>query len=227
MTDQVTEVVVEQPAVPMLPPAVSADSKRNAFYTDCRTLQVKKPYAMCQYIIDHTSDASLQVIYSDCLAEIRQGRCTALGMRQEEQLKGQAIFFVERVKGAAVVAQQQAWVAPSKSRYRRDKYADGAPAAPAPKAGLRPMSGQPAPAVPVFDGNIYAAALNIAAKRSSESATNRQPSQAMPKSDAIAPAPITPATKTVAAQQPVSMTVRAGESPLEMARRLRAAQTQP
>jgi hypothetical protein len=217
--------MTEQATQPTLPPAVSADSKRNAFYTDCRALQVKKPYAMCQYIIDHTGDVSLQVIYSDCLSEIRHGRCTALGMRQEEQLKGQAIYFVERVKGAAVVVQQDAWVAPtrktSRSGYQRDKYAVGAP--------VTPTRSAPAakPVVPEFDGNIYAAALNIAAKRNGTNATNRQPAVPVPEPVAVAPVPETPAVKKVAAPQPVPMTARAGESPLEMARRLRAAQTQP
>ncbi|MEZ2310869.1 hypothetical protein AB6809_29915 [Paraburkholderia sp. RCC_158] len=221
MTEQATI------AQTILPPATSADSKRNAFYTDCRTLQVKKPYAMCQYIIEHTGDASLQVLYSDCLTEIRQGRCTALGMREEEKLKGQAIYFVERVKGAAVVAQQDAWVAParkiSRSGYQRDKYAAGTPVAPTPS---RPAPA-PKPAMPEFDGNIYAAALNIAAKRTADNATNRQPPQIKPEPAALAPVPATPAASKVAAPQPVSMDARAGESPLEMARRLRAAQTQP
>jgi hypothetical protein len=215
--------MTEQAAQPILPPSVSADGKRNAFYADCRTLQVKKPYAMCQYIIDHTGDASLQTIYSDCLSEIRHGRCTAMGMREEERLKGQAIYFVERMKGAAVVAQQDAWVAPrkpSRSGYQRDKYAVGAPV-------TSTAPSRPAPAAPVFDGNIYAAALNIAAKRNGTNATNRQPATPAAEPVAVAPAPETPAIKKVAAPQPIPMNVRAGESPLEMARRLRAAQTQP
>jgi hypothetical protein len=220
-----TETTVAAPAA-ILPASVSADGKRNAYYTHCKALEATKPYAMCQYLIDHQNDASMAVIYGDCFTAMRRGNCAAVGMREEEQLKGRAIYFVERVKGAAVVAQQSAWVAPSKSSYRRDKYATGAPAIPAPKAGLRPMSPavEKKAAAPVFDGNIYAAALNAAVKKN---ATNRQAAPAIPAPVAIAPVPQTPVSKPVAAATPVApITIRAGESPLEMARRLRAAQTQ-
>jgi hypothetical protein len=222
-----TETTVAAPAA-ILPPSVSADGKRNAYYTQCADLQSTKPYAMCQYIIDRKSDASMQTLYGDCHTAIRRGTCAAVGMREEEQLKGQAIYFVERVKGSAVVAQQSAWVAPSKSSYRRDKYATGASAIPAPKAGLRPMSPmvEKKAAAPVFDGNIYAAALNAAVKKN-QNATNRQAAAVIPAPAAVAPVPPPPVSKPVAAPVAVApITIRAGESPLEMARRLRAAQTQ-
>jgi hypothetical protein len=215
----------EQP-VAFLPPSVSADGKRNAFYTQCVELQTRRPYAACQHILDHRDDEGIESIYGDCLTAIRRGRCSASDMRDEEKLKGQAIYFTERVKGAAVVAQQEAWVSPKRG-YRRDKYATGAPAIPAPKAGLRPMSAtEPKKAAPpVFDGNIYAAALNKAAERSKNNATNDQPPNVIATSAAPAASPQTPVTKTAVAPVP-KMNLRAGESPLEMARRLRAAQAQ-
>jgi len=214
---------------PILPPSASADGKRNAYYTQCKAIESTKPYAMCQYIIDHQNDGSMATIYSDCLNAIRRGNCAAVGMREEELLKGQAIYFVERVKGAAVVAQQDAWVPPvrkaSRSGYVRDKYAAGRPIEDAPRIAI-PRPAAPAPAKPAyeFDGNIYAAALNVAMKKDA-SATNRQPDPS-PAAAVAAPTP-TPVSKPVAASAPApTVTIRAGESPLELARRLRAQQNQ-
>ncbi|MDP9155277.1 MAG: hypothetical protein M3O74_13615 [Pseudomonadota bacterium] len=218
-----TTETTEKP-VAFLPPSLSADGARNAFYTQCKELQTRRPYAACQHILNNRSEESVERIYGDCLTAISRGRCCASDMRDEENLKGQAIYFTERVKGAAVVAQQEAWVAPKRG-YQRNKYTEGAPAIPAPKAGLRPMSATAAtapkkPAAPVFDGNIYAAALTAAVKKE-KNATNAQPLRAPVSPGATAPAPQHPVNTTGA---PTNVSIRAGESPLELARRLRASQ---
>jgi hypothetical protein len=218
-------------ATPILPPSASADGKRNAYYTQCKAIESTKPYAMCQYIIDHKDDGSMATIYSDCLTAIRRGNCAAVGMREEEKLKGQAIYFIERVKGAAVVAQQDAWVAPvrkaSRSGYVRDKYAAGVPIENAPRIAT-PRPAAPAPKKPAyeFDGNIYAAALNVAVKKE-VNATNRQPQPApVPAAAIAAPAPTLVSKPVAAPVAAPAVTIRAGESPLELARRLRAQQNQ-
>ncbi|RQT26075.1 hypothetical protein [Burkholderia contaminans] len=207
MTEQATAAAV-------MPPATSADGKRNAFYTDCLSLKVKKPYAMCQYIADHAKDVSIQAIYSDCLTEIRQCRCTAVDMRQKEQLEGRAIYFIERVRGEAIVAhQREAWVSPQSMKRSRTQRS----AAPAPAAKPADILSQPAIGV-----DIHAAALNRMIERrahsvvESEIATN---DQALP----------TPSTASVAAVEPPATTkgalpklvIRAGESPFEAIQRMK------
>src|ERR1700738_3820153 len=114
------------------PASVSADSKRNAFYTQCAVIGESNPYAMCLFLIERKNDASLQTLYRECTGAIKCGKCPAIAMSEEEKLKGQAIYFVERVRGAALAAQQAAW-APSKP-YKRGKYESGATIDPTPRA---------------------------------------------------------------------------------------------
>lgn len=87
-------------------PAVCADGKRNAYYLDCKPLEQKKPYAACLHTIKLSQEGALPSMYSACDVEIRAGRCKALGMREQEELQGRAIYFTERtsvgiVSGAA------------------------------------------------------------------------------------------------------------------------------
>jgi hypothetical protein len=213
----VTTETVEA-AKPILLPAVSADAKRNAFYTKCPEQQSTKPYAMCQYIAANKGDASIKTLYGDCITAISRGRCVAIGMREEEQLKGQAIYFIERVKGAAVVAAQTAWTSPlteKANRAARSKY-------------VAPQVSTPAPAPKKttfeFDGNIYAAALNAAVKKESNATNDPAP---QPKVTPVAVAPVAPTPVIKPASVPinhVNLTRTAGESPLDFARRVRAAQ---
>ncbi|HDR9086334.1 TPA: hypothetical protein QDB10_002225 [Burkholderia vietnamiensis] len=216
MTEQATT-----PAI--LPPAVSADGKRNAFYADCISLKVKKPYAMCQYIIDHKADASMQTLYGDCLTEIRQGRCAAVDMRQKEQLEGRAIYFVERVRGEAIAAhQQQAWVSPLSTKRPRGQRI--APIAPAPVTKPVDILSQPA-----FGVDIHAAALNkMMEKRVQPAAvahvisTNATNGRVSPThTPAAVAAAETPAIKSGALPQ---IQIRAGESPLEAIKRMKREQ---
>jgi len=210
------------------PASASADSKRNAFYTQCAVIGESKPYAMCLYLIERKNDSSLQTLYRECTGAIKCGKCPAIAMKDEEQLKGQAIYFVERARGAALAAQQAAW-APSKP-YTRGKYEAGATIDPAPRApspyiqrpAPTPQRAPVKPAAPVFDGNIYGVSLNLAHARQGQNTTNRPAPQTVPTPAAIAiPVSETPVIKEVAAPTPI--VARVGESPLEMARRLRAA----
>jgi hypothetical protein len=210
------------------PASLSADSKRNAFYTQCNVIGESKPYAMCLYLIERKNDSSLQTLYRECTGAIKCGKCPAIAMKDEEQLKGQAIYFIERARGAAVVAQQAAWV-PAKP-YRRGKYESGAtidptPRAPSPyvqRAAPTPQREPAKPKAPVFDGNIYGVSLSIAHARQGQVATNRQSPPAIP-TPAAAAAPVSETPVTNAVAPPTPIIARVGESPLEMARRLRAA----
>lgn len=207
MTEQATAPTV-------MPPATSADGKRNAFYTDCLSLKVKKPYAACQHIADHANDASIQAIYGDCLTEIRQCRCTALDMRQKEQLEGRAIYFIERVKGEAIVAhQQQAWVSPLSTKRSRTQRS----AAPAPVSKPADILTQPAIGV-----DIHTAVLNrMVAQRSQPivEAVNATNGQISPThTPAAIAAAETPAATNGALPK---LVIRAGESPFEAIQRMK------
>lgn len=88
-----TTAVIEAPAHM---PAVSADGKRNAYYLDCKPLEQKRAYAACLHVVSLQRAGELPSLYSACETAIRQGQCRAIGMREQEELQGKAIYFVER-----------------------------------------------------------------------------------------------------------------------------------
>lgn len=81
----------------LIPAAASADGKRNAHYLNCKPLEQQRAYCACLNILKQSERGTLNNdLYGDCDKEIRNGHCIAKGMRQEEELQGQAIYFVER-----------------------------------------------------------------------------------------------------------------------------------
>lgn len=75
------------------PPAASACGKKNAFHHRCAKVGHSRAYAACLWIIDRAAARELNSNYSTCSAAIGDRGCPALSMRQEEELKGQAIYF--------------------------------------------------------------------------------------------------------------------------------------
>lgn len=84
------------------PLELSKDSKRNAYAHHCDKVQAQKNYAVCLHLIGQRRYGALPTIYSDCSAAIGNKSCPAIKMRREETEKGQAIFFVERIRSEAV-----------------------------------------------------------------------------------------------------------------------------
>lgn len=75
------------------PPAASACGKKNAFHHRCAKVGHSRAYAACLWILDRAAARELNSNYSTCSAAISDRGCPALSMRQEEELKGQAIYF--------------------------------------------------------------------------------------------------------------------------------------
>ncbi|MDL2284429.1 hypothetical protein LJC19_04730 [Oxalobacter sp. OttesenSCG-928-P03] len=70
----------------------------NAYYLNgCDTAGHCPAYAACLHKINMVeSRRDAEVINQDCTTEIRKGRCKALHMRQEEDLKGVALYYIPR-----------------------------------------------------------------------------------------------------------------------------------
>lgn len=78
------------------PPSASA-SGDNAYYLQgCDTVGRSPAYASCLFKLDELKAGRRHEIYRDCHAAIEARQCKAVGMREEEQLKGQAIYFLPR-----------------------------------------------------------------------------------------------------------------------------------
>ncbi|MGV2866440.1 hypothetical protein [Achromobacter sp. AGC39] len=100
------------------PPAASACGKKNAFHHRCAKVGHSRAYAACLWILDRAAARELNSNYSTCSAAISDRGCPALSMRQEEELKGQAIYFTPShvVATGAPAAPRPAPQAPTASR---------------------------------------------------------------------------------------------------------------
>lgn len=82
--------------VKFYPPAASAGGD-NAFYlSGCDIVQRSPAYASCLFKMAELKAGRRPEIYRDCHEAIEARRCKAVEMRQEEELKGQAIYFFPR-----------------------------------------------------------------------------------------------------------------------------------
>lgn len=90
------------------PPSLSANSRRNAYYHFCAQVGERRNFSACIARLEG------RCTLGDCKDPIRNGTCPAKAMREDELLKGQAIYFVERanavkfVEGVKQFASEQA-----------------------------------------------------------------------------------------------------------------------
>lgn len=91
-------------------PLASADGKRNAFYHQCEVKGQPRAYVACIARLEGRMEDDL-----DCVSAIQRGRCPAKAMREEELLKGKAIYFVERRRVEGFLQQIRAWVMPGRA----------------------------------------------------------------------------------------------------------------
>lgn len=188
----------------------SADGKLNAYSHRCDVVSQMMNYAACLWRINVLSDASIKTPadWASCGEAKRFCRCPAANMREEETLKGHAIYFRPREEVRKTWMPTATWTPskPSASKYEAVSITKPAPARPAP-APAKPKS--------MFDamgeGSDYASAINAAA-------SDPTPAPA-PKPAAAVQGPAKPAGESLLKAMPM----QPGESPLAYARRLAAA----
>lgn len=79
-------------------PLSASESGRNAYYLpNCEVIEHSPAYASCLDKLRQIKEKKTNGRFTECVSAVRNGRCKAADMRQEEELKGQAVYFVARV----------------------------------------------------------------------------------------------------------------------------------
>jgi hypothetical protein len=97
-------MVGEQKTFPI---AVSADPRRNAYYTRCHVHGQMRAYASCLARIEGRLTDS-----EECNAAIAKTDCPAMLLKDQEERAGRALFFVERTVVQTFINKVKDWVAP-------------------------------------------------------------------------------------------------------------------
>ncbi len=184
------------------PISASADGKRNRYSRRCDVLGQVMNYAACLWRQGVLSkpDIRTPADWAPCGEAARCGRCNAVQMRQEEELKGHAIYFIDREAKQTLSAEARARIMPSYDKSSRE--APRRPAVSAPTVPAARPTSVSASAVLDMAGDTYAEAIN-----------------------AMVAAPATPPAAAPRGAAPLpKIDMLPGESPLAYARRLRAAQ---
>lgn len=181
-------------------PVEASRGGRNAFYKPCDVVGHSPAYCICVNKV-HAYNRGDRNFWPECITAIDNNRCQAVGMLAEEQKAGKAIYFVNRTKLQEFTREQEELALGPKEEVVRKPVFES--------AHVKAMFDGPAPAKPkplssmsghrVEDG--YAKAINLAI------------------AEASAPKPV---AEDVPKVQPI-----AGESLLDMARRMMAAKSQP
>lgn len=225
MTDETKVEEVKPAEVPkkIYPPSASAGGD-NAFYLrGCDIVQRSPSYSSCLWKISEHEAGRTHPLHADCIPSIANKTCAAIHMRNEELLKGEALFYFPRqfIQNQIITNLTLPDEIPRMPGKRRviDVVTKSAPKE-APTAADREFD-TPAP-----EEDSYAAAINAEMKKLAET-----PAALAPKVVAPAPAPkvvaalavnaTPPELKTLIASRPVVMMLP-NESPLQYARRVAA-----
>lgn len=149
-----------------LPLDLSKDSKRNAYAHRCDKVAAFKNYAVCLHLMAERKHGALPVIYSECSAAIGNKSCPAIKMRKEEAEKGQAIYFVERIRSEATYMEEGDYKEVVVSDYKRKRKSQ--------VTKPEPVSAKPKSAADMFlsGGAGIHDAINEAIKDESKQAKN-------------------------------------------------------
>ena len=96
------------------PITASADGKRNRYSRRCEVLGQVMNYAACLWRLTvlSKSDIRTPADWAPCGEASRCGRCNAATMRQEEEIKGHAIYFIDREARTPMMKPNQSWSMP-------------------------------------------------------------------------------------------------------------------
>lgn len=201
------------------PPSASAGGDNAYYLKGCDTVERSPSYAACLFKIGEV-DAGRESEYTrECAVAIRNRQCRALGLQEEEKLKGQALYFFPRRSPDALLLPFKVTgefgvritnlTDPALIPRDRKPVQRGAPLSKPTPAKITDQQLDAAPGA-MTDG--YAAAINAAIAD-------------LPKEPALAPVVAKPAPTPVATPSPAPAArapMEPGETPLQYARRLAA-----
>ena len=199
------------------PPSCSASGDNAYYLPSCEFVARSPAYASCLFkIAENQAGRSEQhPSHRECCAPIEHGRCRALGMRQEEDLQGVALYYVPRQKVAGTALPNRPRFDLALPPMQTMPFVPSLPAMP-----TGPRTAPAKPTAPVEPYNAYAAAINAALRDTAKPTAAPTPVATIAPLSGLPPSRPLPVTRASAANPPPSRPVRLpGETPLQYARR--------
>jgi hypothetical protein len=200
----------------------------NAHYLDyCESGGMRPGYAVCLNKIKAVEENRMSGMLGACEAAIQQRTCAAFHMRDKERLEGRALFYINRNKLNAHIAELNKL--PIQSEFLNELKAAQSKTPTKPASIAKPVTNPTIPAKPIVGAFSYADAINAAISE----AASQPPApveefvtalESVAKSEAPQPAILAqigePLVSTGSAP---ALKPEPGESLLEFAKRQRAA----
>lgn len=168
---------------PHYPPEQSMAGTNTFTVKTCRAVGHTPGYCVCLNKIKAFERDTTLSSYPECEKAIRDKTCAAIGMRQEEQLAGKALYYVDR---ALLREEMDKAFAASTPSFRPTKVT------PAPvtthKTAAAPAPKKPEPIL--GEQGDYAAAINAAIKEASAAPAPVVTTEPEPKVDSPSPSPV-------------------------------------
>lgn len=206
------------------PPSASAGADNAYYLKGCETVERSPAYASCLFKIAEITAGRESDYTRECANGMRTNKCRAVGLQEEEKLKGRAMYFFPRRSPDAL---HLPFKVAGDFGVRITNLTDPALIPPDRKASSRsaPLTAsKPKPGVDldVVLGtlpNDYATAINAAIADLPPEPDPTAPVEQKPAAVAKPPAPPTPPPTTAPAPR---APMQPGETPLQYARRLAA-----
>jgi hypothetical protein len=193
----------------VLSPEYSARGDNAYYIAGCAVVGHAPAYASCLNKIKRVAERTCPSIYSDCKSTINGQGCAATRMQRHEKAEGRALYYVSR---AALNAANDARDDAAGERHRNGLQEISTRA----KKGRRTAFAPPLPRTPVASSD--STSLEQSIERSVETDYSAALAQALTRAAKIE-------TASVAKPPPVLSSTTAGESALEVARRMLAAKS--
>lgn len=204
------------------PPTASAGPDNAYYLKHCATIERGPSYAACLSRLHDIDVGHSNERTSECEKTLREGRCIAAGMREQEKLAGQALFYFPRLNKPFLSAKVA-----GDFGILITNQTDPALITKEPKPfGVRAdVTSKPAAPAKTLDDHLTAATTSGFAEAISAAVAEAAEEPARP-----APTPVpkpTPAAAPTPAAKSARPPMLPGETPLQYARRLAANPTQP
>lgn len=186
----------------------------NAYHFDCAVVEHRPTYFVCLHKMKRmTEKGDLPEFYAMCEKAIAGKRCVAVQMRDEELLAGKALYFEARQEWVRTKTAVKEVALPSLSgvMIRRDEL---------PSTATRTApAATPKPPQQTIQNLDFAQVVTELAANPKQEAPAKPPKRPVEPPKAVAAPVAPPATKTAPAP------AKAGESLLELARRMKQAKS--
>ncbi|MDY7537639.1 hypothetical protein QN372_00605 [Undibacterium sp. RTI2.1] len=202
------------------PPSASHGGDNAYYLKGCDQVGHQPSYAACLWKIAETEASRPNSLFGSCPDEIRSGRCQAINMRQEEQLKGVALYYFPR---QFIQHQVITNLTPAENIPRVSKPVSRPVTTLAATTSKAPQTAQDKE----FDGDQgYAAAINAAMQETLASAGPSPGDTPIDRTIKAASLPnFTQPESQPALRTNTRLPINPGESPLQYARRIAATKT--